>query len=352
MSGPVRTADIVVIGAGIVGAATALALAKAQPGARVVLLEKEARPAFHQTGRNSGVIHSGVYYKPGSLKARLCREGLTRTIEFCTAHGVAFDQRGKLIVATNERELAGLAALKTRAAENGVEATRLSAKELSAEEPAIRGAGALLVPATGIVDYPGMVRAMIDELVSLGGSLELNCEVTALSRAGGGWRVRTTTGEISAGHVVACGGLSSDRLAKMAGIETSIRIVPFKGEYFVLPPARATLVRRMIYPVPDPSLPFLGVHLTPMINGTITVGPNAVLSLSRETYGKFDVSRRDAMDALAFPGLWKLLARFPRAIASELAGAALKPLYLKRLRAYCPELTLADLKGYYAGIRA
>lgn len=350
MSG--RAHDVAVVGAGILGAATAAELCRTRPGWRVLVLEKEPAPARHQTGRNSGVIHSGVYYTPGSLKARLCREGLERTYAYARAHGIPVERRGKLLVATDAAEAARLDALEARAAENAVEAQRLDTAALRALEPHVAGVGALRIPATGIVDYPAMTRALLAEAEGAGATLRFGTRLTGLARQGALWSLTSPQGRFAAARVVLCGGLQSDRLARMAGLATDLRILPFRGDYYTVPPGKARLVHHLIYPVPDPALPFLGVHLTPMVDGTITVGPNAVLSLAREGYGKLSLDLRDTAAALGYPGLWRTLARHPRAVAGELASALSRRRYLQLARKYCPSLTLADLTNPHAGNRA
>ncbi|WP_353476656.1 L-2-hydroxyglutarate oxidase (plasmid) [Salipiger sp. H15] len=349
--------DYLIIGAGILGAALGAEVARRNPGKRVQVVEKEALPAFHQTGRNSGVVHSGVYYTPGSLKARFCREGLEETRAFCAAHGIGYDARGKLIVATDALEESRLGALETRAAENGVTAHRLDAAGLRQREPNVSGVAALHIPATAIVDYTGVTRALLAQVEDSGGAVRFNAEVTGIRATGDSHEVlinggKTAQDRISAGRVIACTGLASDRVARMLGIDPEVRILPFRGEYFVLPPRLNTVVHSMIYPVPDPALPFLGVHLTPMIDGTITVGPNAVLSLAREKYGRFSVDARDAASALFYPGLWRTLARHPRATLNELKGSMFRGAYLKLVQKYSPGITLADLGTYRSANRA
>ncbi len=350
MSG--RVYDFAVIGAGIVGAAVAAEILRRRPGARLVVIEKEAVPAFHQTGRNSGVVHSGVYYKPGSLKARLCREGLERTKAFCLAHGIGYEARGKLLVATNDVEEERLSALVERAARNGVDAQPLTRAELHRLEPEVAGKAALRIPATAIVDYKGVTHSLLGDVENAGGEIRFSHAVSAIKRSGSAYRIETAGSFLEAGRVVACCGLAADRIARMAGIDPGIRIVPFRGEYYVLPPRHAKIVHHLIYPIPDPALPFLGVHLTPMIDGTITVGPNAVLALAREGYSRLSVDAKDAASALLYPGLWRLLARHPRAMADELRASFSKRAYLKAVRKYCPAITLADLAQYRSANRA
>ncbi len=344
--------DYLIIGAGIVGAALAAEIVRRKPGARVLVAEKEAGPALHQTGRNSGVVHSGVYYTPGSLKTRFCREGMAMTKAFCAARGIGYEERGKLLVATNALEESNLERLEARAAQNEVLSERLGLQDLQRLEPAVTGRAALRIPATAITDYTGITRALLADVENAGGAVRLNAPVRAVRRTGDAYTATIGHEAVSVGHIVACAGLSSDRVARMLGIDPGIRILPFRGEYFVLPPALNTIVHHLIYPVPDPALPFLGVHLTPMIDGTITVGPNAVLALARENYARFSIDPRDALDALGFPGLWRMLAKHPGATLHELKGSIFKRAYLRAVRKYCPAVRLEDLAVYRSANRA
>ncbi|WP_269497037.1 L-2-hydroxyglutarate oxidase [Castellaniella sp. S9] len=344
--------DYLIIGAGIVGAALAAEIARRKPAARILVAEKEAGAALHQTGRNSGVVHSGVYYTPGSLKTRFCRAGMDTTKAFCTARGIGYEERGKLLVATNAQEESNLGKLEERAALNGVHTERLEIADLQRLEPAITGRAALRIPATAITDFAGITRALLGDVEDAGGTVRFNAPVRAVRRAGDSYEAVVGTDTVSVGQVIACSGLSSDRVARMLGIDPGVRILPFRGEYFVLPAALNTIVHHLIYPVPNPALPFLGVHLTPMINGTITVGPNAVLALARENYARFSVDPRDAIDALGFPGLWRMLAKHPRATVSELKGSIFKRAYLRAVQKYCPAVRLEDLATYRSANRA
>ena len=346
------TYDFCVVGGGIVGLATAKALLERHPGATLVLLEKEHALAQHQTGHNSGVIHSGIYYAPGSLKADLCKRGERATKEFCSAHGIPFVTCGKTLVATNALELARLEALVVRARENGIDAERLDEGELRRREPNVTGVGALFVPATAIVDYRAVCAAMARDIQGAGAEIALGAAVTAIRESARDVVVRAGSRSWTAGRLVACAGLQSDRLARLAGLPVTHQIVPFRGEYYRLPSEKNDIIRSLIYPVPDPELPFLGIHLTRMIDGGVTVGPNAVLGLSREGYAKLAVNLRDVAQYLFFPGLWRVLARFRKSVASELKGSLLKSAYLRECRKYCPILTVADLLPYTAGIRA
>jgi L-2-hydroxyglutarate oxidase len=348
----VTTYDFCVVGGGIVGLATAMALLERHPGARLVLLEKEGALAMHQTGHNSGVIHSGIYYAPGSLKAELCKRGERATKEFCAAHGIPFVTCGKTLVATDALELERLEALVGRAYENGIEAERLDEAELRRREPNITGLGALFVPATAIVDYRAVCAAMARVIREAGAELVLGAEVDAIRESPHDVVVESRGQRWTASRLVACAGLQSDRLARLAGLAVTHQIVPFRGEYYRLPSAKNDIIRSLVYPVPDPDLPFLGIHLTRMIDGSVTVGPNAVLGLSREGYAKLAIDLRDVAQYLFFPGLWRVLARYRRSVGAELKGSLLKSAYLRECRKYCPSLTVGDLLPYTAGIRA
>jgi (S)-2-hydroxyglutarate dehydrogenase len=352
-------AEYCVIGGGIVGMATAMSLIRRRPGAGLVLLEKETRLARHQTGHNSGVIHSGIYYQPGSFKARLCRRGAEATKAFCSEHGIPVTVQGKLLVATDARDAGRMAGLEERARQNDIDAVRLSGAELYALEPHVRGVGALLVRATGSVDYRRVCTAMEQVVLGGGGRIELGVEVTGIRESPTevsvtAERSGSTQRRWTARRLVVCAGLQSDRLARLAGLPLphDARIVPFRGEYYQLPESKRDLVHHLIYPIPDPDLPFLGVHITPMVDGRVTVGPNAVLGLSREGYRKGSASLRDVWDYLSFPGFWRLAAHNIRTGAVEMRNSLIKRGYLGAVRRYCPEIQLADLLPEEAGIRA
>jgi len=347
-----ETADIAILGGGIVGLATALTLQSRLPGARIVVLEKEAAPALHQTGRNSGVIHAGVYYAPGSLKARFCREGAEATRAFCDEHGLPHETTGKLIVATGEDELPRMRALLARAQANGIAISEIAATEAQEWEPNIRVAGALWSPDTGIVDFGAVARRMADLFTARGGAIRLNTRVTAASEDTAGIRLSTPAGEVHAGRAVICAGLHADRMAAAMGLDPGFRIIPFRGEYFRIRNQPADLVRRLIYPVPDPERPFLGVHLTRKMDGGFTVGPNAVLAMKREGYAKTDISPADLVATFGWPGFWRMLGRNLGPALSELSASVLRGLYLKKVQRYCPRITGADLTPYRAGVRA
>lgn len=347
-----RDADVVIVGGGIVGVATAWELTRRYPGLSVILLEKEDRLAAHQSGHNSGVIHAGVYYAPGSLKARFCREGSEATYRFSREHGIRVDPCGKLIVATSALEEERLGALRQRAVENGLQPEMLDRAALRATEPNIDGVAGMLIRRSGIADYPAIVRKMAELVQAAGGDIRLNTVVTGMHEAADGVTIETGEGTVRAGHAILCGGLMADRLAAMCGVELDFRIIPFRGEYFLLPPARNDIVKHLIYPVPDPDLPFLGVHLTRMIDGSVTVGPNAILALAREGYRWRDVDLGDLASTVAFPGFWKMLYEHRCASVSELWGSLSRKRYLDLCRKYCPSLTLEDLTPYPAGVRA
>ncbi|WP_082540535.1 L-2-hydroxyglutarate oxidase [Pseudolabrys sp. Root1462] len=349
---PALDADIAIIGGGIVGLATAREILRRFPELSVVVLEKEDRLAAHQTGRNSGVIHAGVYYAPSSLKAQFCRDGVAATTEFCREYGIAFEQCGKLLVATDEDERARMDDLYERCQQNGIAVERLDATELKKREPHISGVGALLVPSTGIVDYGEVAQAMAGGITKAGGTIATGREVTAIREDGNGVTIETATGTLRVRHLVACGGLMADRLARMSGVALDFRIVPFRGEYFRLAPRHDRIVQHLIYPIPDPTLPFLGVHLTRMIGGYVTVGPNAVLAFAREGYRFASVNLRDLAETLAYPGFRKVMTKNLRSGMNEMMNSLSKTRYLALCRKYCPELEADDLLPYRAGVRA
>jgi len=344
--------DYCVVGGGIVGLAVAYELLQTHPGAGVLLIEKESGPARHQTGHNSGVIHAGVYYKPASLKAELCRAGARATKDYCAEKGIPFETRGKLIVATSVEEERGLAALMTNAVANGIAAELVSKEQLREREPAISGTAAIFIPETGIVDYKAICAALARDVERLGGTLRFGEAVEAIEEGGSEVAVRTALAGYRAGRLVVCAGLQSDRLANKAGLAVQHRIVPFRGEYYEVRPAKRDIVHHLIYPVPDPALPFLGIHLTPMIDGRLTVGPNAVLGRAREGYGRGALSVGDVADYATFPGFWLLAGANWRSGLAEFGNSIFKQRYLAACRKYCPDLELDDLVPIEAGIRA
>ena len=347
-----KTYDIVLIGGGIVGVSTAWKLKQRYPDAAVLLVEKESALARHQTGHNSGVIHAGVYYQPGSLKADFCKRGAAQTIEFCREHGLPFEQCGKLLVATDAMEYERMAALEERCRQNRIDTHRLSASELKRREANITGLGALLVPATGITDYTRITSKIAECFGELGGEMNIGSKVMALRETADSVQIDFGKRTVAARYLVVCGGLMADRLARMMGIDIDFQIVPFRGEYYRLSLRHNRIVRHLIYPIPDPDLPFLGVHLTRMIDGSVTVGPNAVLGWKREGYGRFNLDVNDTMEMLRFPGFWRVIGENFLSGLGELRDSWLKSGYLKRVQRYCPRLTIADFDPYPAGIRA
>lgn len=348
-------ADLVVIGAGIVGLATARAALLAQPDLHVVVLDKEGSIAGHQTGRNSGVIHAGVYYKPGSDKARLCTLGRERMVEFCKERDIAHEVCGKLVVAVSPDEQARLADLHQRCVANGVPVELVGPERMREIEPHVAGVQALHVTVTGIADYPGVCRAFVDDLRAGGADLMLGAELTAVHERGGELVLQTTSGDIEAKRVVNCAGLHADRIARMFGGEEASRgmlIVPFRGEYFELAPSRSHLVKALIYPVPDPQFPFLGVHLTRGVNGHIHAGPNAVLALAREGYSWRAINARDLKETVTFPGFQTLAKAQWRYGLSEMARSFSRTMFANALARLVPEVRKEDLEPAAAGVRA
>jgi (S)-2-hydroxyglutarate dehydrogenase len=344
--------DVIIVGAGIVGASTAMQLSQRFPGIDILILEKEADVARHQSGHNSGVIHAGVYYQPGSLKARYCRDGAAATYDFAREHGLRTEQCGKLIVATNALEVERLEALYERSALNNLNPERIGASQMREIEPNIECQAAVRISSSGIADYPAITRTMIAVAQDRGAQIRFGCEVKHIEEQLTKVVVHTSQGSFTANHAIVCGGLMADRLAAMCGVALDFQIVPFRGEYFVLPPEKNNIVNHLIYPVPDPELPFLGVHLTRMIDGSVTVGPNAILALAREGYRWSDINLRDLAGTLIFPGFWKMVGNNIPATISELKGSLFRRSYLEMCRKYCPQLELGDLTPYPAGVRA
>lgn len=341
-------AGYVVIGAGIVGLATAHRLTIEHPDATVTVIDKESRVAAHQTGHNSGVIHAGVYYKPGSLKATLCRAGSASMVAFAEEHGIPVETCGKLIVATSSGELPRLTALFDRATANGLPVRMLSATETLEHEPHVAAVAAMHVASTGIISYTAVCEKLAELVTAAGGRIMLGTAVTGISRG----VVTTTRGDVPADFIVNCAGLQSDRIARLAGIRPSARIVPFRGEYYELREDRRHLVKGLIYPVPDPQFPFLGVHLTRMIDGSVHAGPNAVLATAREGYSWSRFSARDLAEVAAFPGMWRLARRHLRYGLTEVRRSLSRPLFARSLARLIPEITEADLVPSEAGVRA
>ena len=344
--------DFVVIGGGIVGASTALSLVKTYPEKRTILIEKEKTFATHQTGHNSGVIHAGVYYEPGSLKAKFCREGLEETINFCNLHNIPYENCGKLLVATSELELARMDVLFERCRQNNIDVEIIDREKLQKIEPNIKGVGAILVKSTSIVNYQSITKKMIEQYEVLGGEYLLDTEVVNLTENSDSIEIITNNETLKSSYLISCAGLMADRIAKMLDLEINFRIVPFRGEYYKLCEKHNTLVKHLIYPIPNPELPFLGIHLTKMIDGSITVGPNAVLGFKREGYGKINFSPRDVLEMLSFKGFYKVIRSHFKSGITEMLNSKYKRGYLKQVNKYSPSIKLEDLQPYPAGIRA
>jgi L-2-hydroxyglutarate oxidase LhgO len=345
--------DVVVVGGGIVGLATAFEHLRREPGARVLVLEKEAAVGLHQTGHNSGVLHSGIYYKPGSLKARIAVRGCASMIRFCEEHGVAFELSGKVIVATSETERPRLEALLERGKENGVPGLRLiSPEELREIEPNALGVAALHSASTGIVSFRAVAEAMAREIESRGGHVRTGARLLGFRNEAGLVRLHTEAGDLLARRVVTASGLHADRVAALCGAEPSARIVPFRGEYYRLRPESRSLVRGLIYPVPDPRFPFLGVHFTRRIDGEVEAGPNAVLALAREGYRKTDVRARDLWEMVRFPGVFRMARKHWRKGLEEYYRSLSKSAFVRKLQKLVPALTEGDLEPGGSGVRA
>jgi (S)-2-hydroxyglutarate dehydrogenase len=348
----VQNFNYIIIGGGIVGLSTGWTLLNKNPGFRIAVVEKESDWAQHQTGRNSGVIHSGIYYKPGSLKAQLCREGNRRMLEFCDLHGIPHETCGKIIVATTTAELPSLHNLYERGRANELAVRLLSPEQVLEIEPHVVCLGGIHVPSTGIVDYRRVSLKLAESIAARGGELRLNTKVEALRSTGEGMLVETSNGAMATRKIINCAGLYSDRIARLAGARCDARVVPFRGEYYELKPERRTLVKNLIYPVPDPAFPFLGVHFTRMIGGAVHAGPNAVLSLKREGYHRTSFNARDFIDTMTYAGFWRLAARHARSGLNEVHRSFSKKAFVASLRRLIPEINQDDLVPAEAGVRA
>ena len=348
-----ETYDVAIIGGGILGLATAMALTESHPQARVVILDKESRIATHQTGHNSGVIHSGIYYKPGSLKARLCTEGARLMKAFCTEHGIHWELCGKLIVATDESELGRLQSIHERGKANGLSGLKeLDASEVKAYEPHCRAVRALVVPETGIVDYVQVAEKMAELLKRRSVEIMTGAGVTAIKRAGRGLTLETARGPVESRFLVNCAGLYSDHVARLMGIQPEVRIIPFRGEYYMIRPERRSLVQNLIYPVPDPEFPFLGVHFTRTVHGDVEAGPNAVLAFAREGYSLGTVRPDETFGMLGYAGFWNMARRYWKMGSYELYRSASKGAFVRSLQKLVPEIQAGDIQRGGAGVRA
>jgi L-2-hydroxyglutarate oxidase len=345
--------NITIVGAGIVGLATAMELVKRRPDLRLVVLEKEREVAAHQTGNNSGVIHAGLYYKPGSLKAKTVVEGARRMVEFCQEHNLPFELCGKVVVAVNEDQVPRLEELYRRGTANGVRGLRkISGEEIREHEPHGIGVAGLWSPNTGIVDYKAVTRTYAEIVEQRGGQVRLNTEVTGIQQRPGELVVETTGAEVHTRALINCAGLQSDLVAKMTGSTHGLRIIPFRGEYYKLAPESQKLVRGLIYPVPDPRFPFLGVHFTKRIDGSVEAGPNAVLAFAREGYKKTDFSLGHMLGLLIFPGFWVMGSKYWRMGFGEMYRSWNKRAFVTALKGLLPELDMDDVKPGGAGVRA
>lgn len=348
----IQQSDLAVIGGGIVGLATAYQFQSRFPGKRVIVLEKDASPALHQSGRNSGVLHSGIYYRPGSLKAANCRAGKLAMEEFCQREGIPFEICGKVIVALAEDELPRLEKILANGQANGVTCERIDAARLKELEPHAAGITAIHVPEAGIVDYRAVARRLAELISKQGGQVITGARVTAIHRDAASALLATTAGDFQASQVVNCAGLFSDRITRMSGAQPLAKIIPFRGEFYSLRPEAHHLVRTLIYPVPDPRYPFLGVHFTRRIDGSVECGPNAVLAYAREGYRHTSISPRDLVDTLSYVGFWKLAIRYWRTGCNEMWRSLSKRAFVRALQRLVPEIRSEQLDWAPAGVRA
>jgi (S)-2-hydroxyglutarate dehydrogenase len=346
------TYDYAIIGGGIVGLSTAMQLAQQYRHARIVMLEKEASPAQHQTGRNSGVIHSGIYYKPGSYKARFARAGSSSMVDFCREHDIPHEVCGKVIVATQEKERQGLENLFQRGQQNGLPVKRISPHELNEIEPHVRCVAGIQVPTTGITNYRKVAQKYLELFLKQGGQVRFENEVRQIVNRGPTHLIETTKGKYEAKFLINCAGLYSDRVTRLAGQDPGVKIVPFRGEYYELAPNKRHLVKTLIYPVPNPDFPFLGVHFTRMIDGSVHCGPNAVLAFKREGYKKTDFDLRDFCETMSYQGFWRLARRNFGEGMKEIYRSISKAAFVRSLQQLIPEVQAADLVPCEAGVRA
>ncbi|HEY9727666.1 MAG TPA: L-2-hydroxyglutarate oxidase [Chroococcales cyanobacterium] len=344
--------DYVIIGGGIVGLSTGMAIGKRYPNARIAVLEKESKWAFHQTGNNSGVIHSGIYYKPESFKAKFCRDGATSMVEFCKEHGIPHEVCGKVIVATEEEELPRLENLYKRGLDNGIQVKKITPEEVREIEPHVNCLAGIRVYSTGIADYKKVSQKYAELIEQQGGELHLNTKVLNIRAMPNSDVLETNKGNFETRCVINCAGLHSDRIAKLGNVDPKAKIVPFRGEYYELVPEKRYLVNTLIYPVPNPDFPFLGVHFTKMIDGSVHAGPNAVLSLKREGYKKTDFDLRDFMEVMTFPGFWKLAAKNADEGIKEIIRSFSKAAFVRSLQRLIPEVQSEDVIPTHAGVRA
>ena len=344
--------DVAIIGGGIVGLATAYRLQERYPAAKVTILEKEGTLAFHQTGRNSGVLHSGIYYRPGSLRATNCREGKQAMIEFCQREGVAYDICGKVIVAVDDSELGNLQNIYERGQANGVTCEIIGIERLRELEPHSAGVKAIHVPEAGIVDYPAVCEKLANRIREKGGTIQFNARVTGMRRSNGRMVVLNSAEDVEARCVITCAGLHCDRVAKLSGSKPNAKVVPFRGEYYELNPDVQHLCKNLIYPVPDPKFPFLGVHFTRLIHGGIECGPNAVLAFAREGYTKLDINLVDLFESLTYPGFLRMAAKHWKTGCGEMWRSFSKAAFVRALQRLMPDIRAEHLHPAPAGVRA
>ncbi|WP_271252574.1 L-2-hydroxyglutarate oxidase [Pseudanabaena sp. Chao 1811] len=344
--------DFIIIGGGIVGLATAMTLSQQHPHAKLLILEKENQWSLHQTGNNSGVIHSGIYYKPDSFKAKFCRDGNTSMTAFCQKYDIAHEICGKVIVATHPQELQLLENLYQRGLANGLKVTKISAEEVREIEPYVNCVAGLRVFSTGIVNYRQVCTKLVELIQDKGAEILLNAQVTQIRDISGGKEIVTNAGTFVTRMLINCGGLQSDRLAKLDHVDPQAQIIPFRGEYYELKPEKRYLVKTLIYPVPNPNFPFLGVHFTKMIDGTVHAGPNAVLSLKREGYQKMDFDFQDAAEIFSYSGFWKLASKYSRDGIQEIIRSFSKAAFVHSLQQLIPEVKAEDLVPTHSGVRA
>ena len=344
--------DFIIVGGGIVGLSTSMALGERYPKARILVLEKENQVAFHQTGNNSGVIHSGIYYKPGSFKAKFSREGCRSMVQFCQEHGIDHEVCGKVIVATSNEEIPRLENLYKRGLENGLEVKKITSEEVKEKEPHVTSVAGIWVSSTGIVNYKQVCQKYAEIIQQQGGEIKFNTRVEKIVASGQNQVLETNNGSFETRFVINCAGLYSDRVAKLGKVDPQAKIVPFRGEYYELTPEKRHLVKGLIYPVPNPDFPFLGVHFTRMIDGTVHAGPNAVLSLKREGYKKTDFNLRDFAEVMSYPGFWKLAAKHSDEGIKEIIRSFSKAAFVKSLQQLIPEVRSEDVVPTHAGVRA
>jgi L-2-hydroxyglutarate oxidase len=344
--------DFIIVGGGIVGLSTSMALGERYPKARILVLEKENQVAFHQTGNNSGVIHSGIYYKPGSFKAKFSRQGCRSMVQFCQEHDIDHEVCGKVIVATSSQQLPRLENLYQRGLENGLDVKKITSEEVKEKEPHVSSVAGIWVASTGIVNYKQVCQKYAEIIQQQGGEIKFNTKVNKIVASGQNQVLETNNGSYETRFVINCAGLYSDRVAKLGKVNPQAKIVPFRGEYYELTPEKRHLVKGLIYPVPNPDFPFLGVHFTRMIDGTVHAGPNAVLSLKREGYKKTDFNLRDFAEVMSYPGFWKLAAKHSDEGIKEIIRSFSKAAFVKNLQQLIPEIRSEDVVPTHAGVRA